>query len=163
MLETVTRIHQRYHTFFHYFDMVSVFIFTLEYLLRVWSSNHEEQYRHSIFGRLKYMVSPGALVDLLAILPWYLGRIFLFDLRVLRILRLLRLFRLFRLTAYMQSAHMIGNVFKKRFNELLLSFIMVLFLITFASCAIYLPNISKELTSINSPVFLLPCGGRSLH
>ena len=83
------------------------------------------------------MVSPGALIDLIAILPFYLSRIIVLDLRMLRMLRLLRVIRLFRLTAYMQSAHMIVNVFKKRFNELLLSFVLVLFLIVFASCAIY--------------------------
>lgn len=137
MLETVSRLHEQYYWFFHYFDMVSVIIFTIEYILRVWSSNHEEKYRHSIKGRLLYMVSPGALIDLVAILPFYLSRIITLDLRILRMLRLLRVIRLFRLTAYMQSAHMIVNVFKKRFNELLLSFVLVVFLIVFASCAIY--------------------------
>lgn len=137
MLETVTRLHQEYYWFFHYFDMVSVIIFTIEYILRVWSSNHEEKYRHSIWGRLRYMVSPAALIDLVAILPFYLSRILTLDLRILRMLRLLRIIRLFRLTAYMQSAQMIVNVFKKRFNELLLSFVLVIFLIVFASCAIY--------------------------
>jgi voltage-gated potassium channel len=137
MLETVGDYHKRYESFFYYFDLVSVIIFTLEYLLRVWSSNNEPKYRHSVWGRLKYMVSPGALVDLVAILPFYLHRLIGFDLRVLRMLRLLRLFRLFRLTAYMQSAQIIGNVFRKRFNELLISFIMVVFLIVFASCALY--------------------------
>jgi voltage-gated potassium channel len=137
MLETVADYHKRYESFFYYFDLVSVIIFTIEYLLRVWSSNNEPKYRHSFWGRLKYMVSPGALVDLVAILPFYLHRLIGFDLRVLRMLRLLRLFRLFRLTSYMQSAQIIGNVFRKRFNELLISFIMVVFLIVFASCALY--------------------------
>lgn len=141
MLETITSLHERFFWFFHYFDLISVIIFTVEYILRVWSSNHEERYRHSFWGRLKYMVSWGALIDLMAILPWYLARLFLgFDpqsFRILRMIRLLRIIRLFRLTAYMKSAQMITNVFKKRFNELLLSFVLVIFLITFASCIIY--------------------------
>jgi len=139
MLETVPSFHDEPHEqrFFLYFDLVSVIIFTVEYVLRVWSSNHEEKYKHSFWGRLKYMVSPGALIDLLAILPFYLQAIVGFDLRVLRMLRLLRFFRLFRLTAYMKSAHMIANVFKKRFNELVLSLVLVLFLIVFSSCVIY--------------------------
>lgn len=153
MLETVTSYHQRFYWFFHYFDMVSVIIFTIEYILRVWSSNHEEKYSHSIWGRLRYMGSAGALIDLVAILPFYLSRILTIDLRMLRMLRLLRIIRLFRLTAYMQSAHMIVNVFKKRFNELLLSFILVMFLVVFASCAIYFaehldPKNSAYFTSI---------------
>lgn len=139
MLETVPALHKdpTAQRFFHYFDLVSVIVFTTEYVLRVWSSNHEEKYKHSIWGRLKYMVSPGALIDLIAFLPYYVHVIVGLDLRMLRILRLMRFFRLFRLTAYMKSAHMITNVFKKRFNELLLSLVLVIFLIIIASCAIY--------------------------
>ena len=52
-------------------------------------------------------------------------------------LRLLRFFRLFRLTAYTKPAHMINNIFKKRKNELALSFILAIFLIIIASCIMY--------------------------
>lgn len=158
MLETVSSLHEKYADFFHYFDLVSVIIFSVEYVLRVWSSNHEEKYKGSLKGRLKYMLSPGALVDLLAILPFYLHVIIGFDLRALRILRLMRFFRLFRLTAYMKSAHMITNVFKKRFNELLLSFMLVVFLIIIASCAIYFaehlhPENKTKFTSIPATIW----------
>jgi voltage-gated potassium channel len=137
MLETVQPLHDKYTNFFHYFDLASVIIFTIEYVLRVWSSNHEEKYKHSVWGRLKYMVSPGALIDMMAILPSYLHAFIGLDLRVLRMLRLLRFFRLFRLTAYTHSAHLITNVFKKRKNELGLSFILAIFLIIIASCVMY--------------------------
>lgn len=139
MLETVPFLHKdpTAQRIFYYFDLVSVILFTVEYILRVWSSNHEEKYNHSVWGRLKYMVSPGALIDLMAFLPYYIHVIVGLDLRMLRILRLMRFFRLFRLTAYMKSAHMITNVFKKRINELALSLVLVIFLIIIASCAIY--------------------------
>jgi voltage-gated potassium channel len=139
MLETVASFHDEPNEvrFFKYFDRISVYIFSIEYVLRVWSSNHEEKYKHPIWGRLKYMVSRGALIDLIAILPFYLHAIFKFDLRILRILRLLRFFRLFRLTAYTKSSHLIINVFKKRINELSISLVLVLFLIIVSSCVIY--------------------------
>lgn len=137
ILETVRSIHDKYEKFFYYFDWISVIIFTIEYVLRVWSSNHEEKYKHPFWGRLKYMVSPAALIDLVAIVPSYLHAFLRFDLRMLRMLRLLRFLRLFRLTAYTQSAHMIMNVFRKRKNELALSFILASFLIIIASCIIY--------------------------
>ena len=139
MLETVPSFHDEPYEqdFFYYFDLISVSIFTIEYVLRVWSSNHEAKYKHSFKGRLKYMLSPGAIIDLLAILPFYLQAIIGFDLRVLRMLRLLRFFRLFRLTAYMKSAHMIANIFRTRINELLLSLVLVIFLIIISSCIIY--------------------------
>ena len=137
MLETVKPLHDKYENLFHYFDLVSVIIFTIEYVLRLWSSNNEEKYNHSVYGRLKYMLSPAALIDLLAILPFYLHVIVGFDLRILRMLRLMRFFRLFRLTAYTKPAHMIANVFRKRRNELALSFILAIFLIIIASCIMY--------------------------
>jgi voltage-gated potassium channel len=137
IVETVEPIHRKYEDFFTYFDWVSVIIFTIEYVLRVWSSNHEEKYKHSFWGRLKYMVSPGALIDLIAIVPSYLHAFIGLDLRVLRMFRLMRLLRLFRLTAYMKSAQMIMDVFKKRKNELALSFILAIFLIIVASCVMY--------------------------
>ena len=141
ILETVPSLSDEQHEilFFKYFDLVSVIIFSVEYILRVWSSNHEEKYKHSIWGRLKYMVSPGALIDLIAIAPSILAHFIGigFDLREIRILRLLRILRLFRLTAYTQSAHLIANVFKRRAKELAISFVMVSFLIIIASCIMY--------------------------
>ena len=137
ILETVQSIHEKYFEFFRIFDMVSVFIFTIEYVLRVWSSNHDPRYKHSLHGRLRYMVSTDALIDALAILPFYIHVIVGLDLRVLRILRLLRFFRLFRLTAYMKSAKMVKNVFKSRANELKLSFVLISFVIIIAACLLY--------------------------
>lgn len=143
MLETIPSIENNAELmrYFHLFDLVSVIIFTIEYFFRVWSSNHEERYKHSFWGRLKYMVSPGAIIDLLAILPYYLhvflGSLIGLDLRVLRMLRLLRFLRLFRLTAYTKPAQLITNVFRKRIKELALSFVLAIFLIIIASCIMY--------------------------
>jgi voltage-gated potassium channel len=87
MLETVPSLYEPNKIFFYYFDTVSVIIFTIEYILRLWSCNQDPKYRHSVHGRLRYMFSFGALVDLLAILPFYAHIFIGFDLRVLRILR----------------------------------------------------------------------------
>jgi len=137
MLETVPSIHDPYAGFFRKFDIVSVIIFSIEYVLRVWSSNHDPRYRHSIHGRLRYIFSVESLIDLLAILPFYVHVFVGFDLRILRVFRLLRFLRLFRLTAYMRSAQMVRNVFKLRANELKLSMVLILFFVMIASCLIY--------------------------
>lgn len=137
MLETIPSIHDPHAEFFHIFDLVSVIIFTIEYLLRVWSSNHDPRYSHSFHGRIRYMLSIDALIDLLAILPFYVHVFIGLDLRVLRIFRLLRFLRLFRLTAYMRSAQMVKNVFKTRASELKLSLVLILFFIIMASCLLY--------------------------
>jgi voltage-gated potassium channel len=137
IVETVPSIYQGREEFFHYFDLISVIIFTIEYILRVWSANHESKYRHSIHGRLKYMASGPALIDLLAILPFYIHIFVGFDLRILRIFRLLRFFRLFRLTAYMKATKLVKNVFKSTINELLLCLVLALFLIIISSSLVY--------------------------
>lgn len=138
ILETVESIHLAHKKFFHDFDTVSVIIFSIEYALRVWSANYHDKYKHSIKGRIKYIFSVGAIIDLIAILPWYL-QAFLggLDLRMLRMFRLTRILRLFRLTAYTKSARMIFNIFKTRFNDLMLSFILTIFLIIISSCLVY--------------------------
>jgi len=137
MMETVHPLYDDHKKLFDTFDLISVIIFTIEYVLRVWSCTHDPRYKGSITGRLKYIFTPGALIDLIAFLPYYLQAIIGFDLRILRLLRLLRFFRLFRLTAYTKSAKLIFNVFKTRINDLLLSLVLILFLIIIASCALY--------------------------
>jgi voltage-gated potassium channel len=137
VLETEHFIYEKYKPFFHYFDLVSVIIFSIEYVLRVWSCTHEQKYHHWFWGRLKYMFSWEGLIDLAAILPYYLYSIEVFDLRVLRLLRLLRLLRIFRLTSYMKSTKMIANVFRTRFQELLISLVLTTGLIIISACIIY--------------------------
>ncbi len=137
IVETVQPIHEAYASFFHYFDLVSVIIFSIEYVLRLWSCNHDPRYSHSFYGRIKYIFSTDALIDLLAILPFYIHAVIGLDLRILRILRLLRFLRLFRLTAYMKSAQMVKNVFVNRASELKLSLVLIIFLIIIASSLLY--------------------------
>ena len=84
------------------------------------------------------MLSGPALVDLIAILPFFVHAFVGFeDLRILRIFRLLRFFRLFRLTAYMKATKLVKNVFKSTFNELVLSLVLALFLIIISSSLVY--------------------------
>jgi voltage-gated potassium channel len=156
MLETVPSIYDSNKSIFHYFDILTVIIFSIEYLLRVWSCVQDERYRHPISGRLRYISSPGAIIDLLAILPFYLHAFIGFDLRVLRILRLFRFLRLFRLTAYMKATRLMINVFRSTFNQLMLSLVLALFLIIISSSFVYFaehPTQPKVFTSIPETVW----------
>jgi len=87
---------KRYFGAFHVFEAISIAVFTVEYLLRVWVAPENPRYegRSDWSARLRYIVSPVAVVDLIAILPAYLGLMFAIDLRYLRLLRLLRLLKL---------------------------------------------------------------------
>ena len=97
-LETVPSIHDAHETFFVLFDFVSIMIFSAEYLARLWVCTEHPPFRglSPVKARFKFARSPFMIVDLLAIMPYYLGVFFNLDLRVLRILRLLRFFKLAR-------------------------------------------------------------------
>jgi len=71
VLETVPSIHAAYQAFFFNFEVFSVAIFTVEYLLRIWSCTEDKanNYSHPIIGRIKYMASPMAIIDLVLFCP----------------------------------------------------------------------------------------------
>lgn len=96
-LEQVPAIHELWARWFHVFDLASLALFTAEYLLRLWVAPEDPAFARARYPRLKYASSPYAVIDLLAILPFYLSAFVELDLRLLRILRLLRLFKLLRL------------------------------------------------------------------
>lgn len=95
-LETVDEIYQAYALAFTLFEIISVIIFTIEYLLRIWvsASNNASRFDAPFRRRLSYMLSPSGMIDLLAILPAFLPFFTSVDLRWLRILRLLRMFKI---------------------------------------------------------------------
>ena len=98
ILESVEDLAIVHGHIFHAFDHFSVIIFSIEYVLRVWTAVEIDhpQYHHPVYGRLRFIVTPMALVDLIAIVPFYLGIFFEVDLRAMRVLRLLRVFKLTR-------------------------------------------------------------------
>ena len=88
-----------YQAYFYWFEVSSVIFFTIEYLLRLLSCTCDRSLS-AVDGRIRYALRPLALVDLIAILPFYLPIFFAVDLRLLRLLRLARLARLFKLSRY---------------------------------------------------------------
>jgi voltage-gated potassium channel len=136
ILETVVDIYNLYNLCFRVFEKISVYIFTLEYLLRLWTCTSEEKYSHPVLGRLRYIFSFGALIDLFAFAPFYLPFTKI-DLRVIRILRLFRFLRIFKLGRYLNATRLISNVFKSKKEELILCMVITLSLIIVASSFMY--------------------------
>jgi len=97
LFEHVPAIYDPWKTAFHWFDVASVVIFTAEYLLRLYLAPEDAEFAHAKNPHWAYVRSPFALVDLAAILPFYLSMFIALDLRMLRALRLLRIFKLLRL------------------------------------------------------------------
>ena len=99
ILEQNPAIYEPRADWFHYFELFSVGLFSLEYVFRLFVAPEDPAFRGARFPRLKYALSPYALIDLAAILPFYFHAFIELDLRILRILRLLRLFKLLRVLA----------------------------------------------------------------
>lgn len=137
VLATVDRLYEPYQTYFRIFEIVSVIVFTVEYVLRVWAITEDERYRRPVRGRLRFMVSPAGLIDLLAILPFFLPRLTSVDLRAIRALRLFRLFRLLKLGRYSESILLFGDVLREKREQIVLAFLAVAVLTVFASSLMY--------------------------
>jgi len=136
VVQSVSWINEKYQTFFYYFEIVSVIIFTIEYLLRIWSIVEDPKFKKAFSGRIRFMFTPLALVDLLAVMPFYLPFVGI-DLRFLRILRLFRLFRLFKIARYLKALKLIGKVLKDKKEELIISVVSILILLLVASTIMY--------------------------
>lgn len=137
ILETVQSLAQPYASFFETLELISIIIFTGEYILRVWTCTENEKYAHPVFGRIRYMIGPMALIDLCAVLPFYLPVILPMDPRFMRSLRLFRLFRLFKMGRYSESLQTMGNVMKDRKEELVVTIFMIFIMLVMASSLVY--------------------------
>ncbi len=136
-LESVDPIYAEYRQHFWIFEVFSVAVFTVEYLARVWSAVDLAELNDSrpIIGRLKYMLTPIAVVDLIAILPFYLSFYLSFDLRFLRVMRLLRLFKL---TRYSPALGALLDVIQQESEALLAAFVVLLLMLVVSAGGIYL-------------------------
>ncbi len=147
ILQTVQSLNDRYEPVFYYFEMASVAIFTAEYLLRLWSCTVEEKYARPILGRLRFAVTPLALVDLIAIAPFYplaiLG-IRTVDTTFIRALRLFRLMRLFKTTRYFKSFHIMGRVLRAKKEQILVTLLIVLVLLVMLSSLMFFVERSAQ-------------------
>jgi len=123
--------------FLSIFEMVSVIIFTIEYLLRLWVSDLYFPKEPRWNARLKYVFSGMAIIDILAILPFYVPFLIPVDLRVLRMLRLFRLIRLFKANRYTNGLRAVISVLKNKKGELGSSVIVILTLIIMSSAVMY--------------------------
>jgi len=137
VLESVPSIDAKYGHLLHNFDLISLYIFTMEYVMRIWGCTADPRYKHPVWGRLRYAVTPMAMIDLLAILPFFIPMILAFDLREIRAVRLFRFFRVFKLVRYSQSLHMLGAVLRDKREELAIICVGEVFMLIFISSVMY--------------------------
>jgi voltage-gated potassium channel len=134
ILESYKELNDNYGLLFYAFEIFSVAIFTLEYLIRIWVSDKTKEDKKE---RINFAFSTLGIIDLIAIIPFYLPFIFPFDLRVVRILRLFRLLRIFKLGRYSKSLKTIQYIFKETKAELSITVFVTFVLMILSSTLMY--------------------------
>lgn len=131
VLETVPEVEARAGAWLRLFEWLSLSVFVAEYALRVWSITSDPRYEGPVTGRLRFMATPFAIIDLLAIAPvFFVG----LDLRFVRVLRLLRVLKLGR---YSESLRVLIAVVRTRRRELTTSLFLVLLALLLTSSFMY--------------------------
>ena len=124
-IETLPNLTRPIRLILRRFEIFTIAVFTIEYILRLWLSDKKLKFAFSFFG----------IIDLLAILPFYLS--FGIDLRSIRIFRLFRLFRIFKMLRFNQAILHFSKAMKSIKEELILFFMISTFLLFLSSVGIY--------------------------
>jgi len=137
ILESIPTIKATTGNLFRVFEVVSVIIFSLEYLMRIYVSDLTHPSKSRFKSVLKFIFSAYGLIDLLAILPFYLPFLIKIDLRFLRLLRLMRFLRLLKLNRYNNSLKLIWEVIKEKRTEMSVTGFVTLLVLLIASFLMY--------------------------
>ncbi|WP_137392111.1 cyclic nucleotide-gated ion channel [Rhodoligotrophos defluvii] len=137
VIETVPAIAASYGEAFNAFDTLCVTIFLVEYIARLWTAREHPMVRHLSpwKARLRFAASPLMMIDLIAILPFFLQIIFPADLSILRVLRFIRFFRL---TRYSTAMATIGRVLSAERHSLFAAAVLMMSAMLVSSMAMYL-------------------------
>jgi len=136
VIETVEPIRDAIGTYLSYFETVSVICFSLEYAMRVWTCTVDGRFGHPITGRIRFALTPLAIVDLVSILPFYLPFVGL-DLRVVRILRIVRIARIVKIGRYFTALQIIKDVIVEKREELGIAIVAMALLMILSASLMY--------------------------
>ncbi|WP_394423682.1 potassium channel family protein [Vreelandella stevensii] len=143
ILETEPTLRALSPRLFSTLEAIFVAIFMVEYLVRLYAVGEDPRYR-GVTGRVRYVFSFWALVDLLAIVPYFLGFMAHNNAFLLRLLRLVRMLRLARLGRFSQAWAALAAALKSRSHELWLSAGVAGLLLLFSSCCLYLVEAAAQ-------------------
>lgn len=131
-LETFDELESLYPVF-KTIEAVTIAVFCVEYILRIWTADLLYPQKNEISARLKFLRSFDGIVDLLTILPFF----FLSGFIVFRMLRVVRIFHLFRVNAHYDSFHVITTVLIEKKNQIISSVFIIIVLMLASSLGIY--------------------------
>ena len=114
-------------------ETITVVIFCIEYLLRIWTAEYLYPGKGQFKAVIKFLVSFDGIVDLCTILPFF----FLSGFIAFRMLRVVRIFHLFRINAYYDSFNVITSVLYEKRNQIISSVFIIMVLIMASSLCMY--------------------------
>ena len=118
IVETMEDVSASYRHLFRIFEYFSVAIFSVEYAVRLWVCSQCTDNGGGFMGRVKHALHPLMLIDLVAILPFYLPLLLPADLIFLRALRLMRLLRVLKLGRYSDAVQIFFGVIRLKKEQL---------------------------------------------
>lgn len=137
ILESFEELRLQYGQLFSVFEVITVIIFSIEYLLRLWTADLKYPALSKAAARWRFVLSPMGLIDLIAILPFYLPLLIRFDMRFMRMLRIFRLLRIFKLGRHSKSLVIINQIITEKRSELFLSVFVTLILLLLSATIMY--------------------------
>jgi voltage-gated potassium channel len=149
-LGTIESFATNYARLLNSFELFSILVFSVEYVMRLWVCIENPSFASPILGRLRFALTPAAIIDFLAVAPFYIPFVFTFDLRFVRMFRLFRLLRIFKIGRYSQALRSVTTVFRTKKEELAVSFVAILILLIIASCLIYYAERDAQPTAFSS-------------
>ena len=133
VMETVASVSYLISIEFVILDTIAVAIFSVEYMMRIYSAVEEPGHRNPLTGRIKQFTNPSTLIDFLAILPFFL-EVLLHHVLDLRFLRIFRLARLLKLTRGSDATGTLFKVIKREWPVMsAAAFVMILLIVLTAS------------------------------
>jgi voltage-gated potassium channel len=119
------------------FEAFSIVIFSAEYLMRLYISDLTHPAKTRFRSYLRFIFSFFGLIDLMAILPFYIPFIIKADMRFLRMLRLIRFFRIFKLSRYNSTLQLIWDVIREKKSEFLMTFFISILMLLVSAFLMY--------------------------
>lgn len=137
ILESEVVFYNSNQTALYIFEAISIVIFSIEYLLRIYVADLTHKGLSRKKARLRFIFSTYGIIDLLSIVPFFIPFIITLDLRFLRILRLTRLLRILKIDRYTRSFNIIIEILKERKSELAVTGILAFLTLFIASFLMY--------------------------
>jgi len=135
MLQSVESYDKKYHEVFEFLNNTIMPIFIIEYIARLYASGAILRYK-GVKGKLRYIFSPYAIIDFIAIAPYILSG-FHIDNSFIRALRLFRVFRLFRMRKYAHFIHTLREILKAKKEEFLVLLVYTIIILVTLAFIIY--------------------------